>query len=181
MNSRHLDMRVKQCFALATLSPCPRRKYGAVAIDPVENVILSEGFNGGPRGGARLCGTETTCRRDGVPMASPPNGQIRMVDPIPSGTRYEIGCAHAEMNVVCNAARVGHSLKGAWLICTGIPCLGCAKLIHHSGVAKVITIKGGYAGENGASYLREHGVVVEEVDPPTDNIDIGPVVDGGGR
>lgn len=238
MKPKHIQMRIEQCLALARLSPCPRRKYGAVAIDPTSNIIISEGYNGGPRGGHELCGGRDFCRRDGVPthdiatvplaqtgprrtvgLAVKPIGKEVAIlnelgspraveyatpfevhgpfssyeeaqacekklrrDPIPSGTRYEVGCHHSEANVVTNAARAGRCLSGAWLFVTGMPCLGCAKLIHHAGIVKVVTIRGGYAGENGASYLRENGVEIEEVDPPTgDGGKTGPFVDPGGR
>ena len=80
----------------------------------------------------------------------------------------EIGCHHAEMNVICNAAANGVATDGAWLIVTGEPCLLCAKLIHHAGIRKVIVVQGGYAGENGVGYLREHGVAVDELEGPQD-------------
>lgn len=85
---------------------------------------------------------------------------------IPSGTRYEVGCHHAEANVVANAARLGRPLSGSWVFCSGMPCVGCARLLHHAGVARVVTIRGGYAGESGAPYLRANGVEVSEIDPP---------------
>ena len=44
----------------------------------------------------------------------------------------------------------------------------CAKLIHHSGITKVIVVEGGYAGENGVGYLEENGVAVERVAGPQD-------------
>lgn len=218
MKDKHVKARLEQCLALAKRSPCPRRRYGALAIDPVHNVVISEGWNGGPRGGSALCGG-VFCARDGLKVEelrvlrfSWPQTQVvvqgvgdkqlvleafgreserddddlkretcERYPPIPSGTRYEIGCHHAEANVVCNAARVGRSLFGAWLFVTGMPCLGCAKLIHHAGVAVVVTVRGGYAGENGSGYLRKHGVEVHEVDPP-DNAPLDQaVIDPGGR
>ena len=87
---------------------------------------------------------------------------------VTSGTRMEIGCHHAEMNVICNCAASGVATQGAWLIVTGEPCMMCAKLIHHSGIEKVIVVGGGYAGENGVDYLRLHGVAVDAVEGPQD-------------
>src|SRR5690606_26659784 len=87
---------------------------------------------------------------------------------VTSGTRMEVGCHHAEMNVVCNAAANGVPTKGAWLIVTGEPCVLCAKLIHHAGILKVLVVDGGYAGENGVEYLRTHGVEVVGVEGPRD-------------
>lgn len=153
MKEKHVRIRIEQCLALAGASSCPRRTFGALLLDPERNVILMDGYNGGPRGGGALCGGDV-CLRDTMG--------------IPSGQRTEIGCHHAEMNVVCNAAASGVATRHAWLIVTGEPCLMCAKLIHHAGIVKVLVVKGGYAGDNGVAYLRDHGVEVDAVDGPAD-------------
>jgi dCMP deaminase len=153
MKEKHIQIRIKQCLALAEASNCPRRQFGALLLDPTRNVILMDGYNGGPRGGGRLCGGEV-CLRD--------------TQQVPSGTRLEIGCHHAEMNVVCNAAASGVATKGAWLIVTGEPCLMCSKLIHHAGIERVIIVVGGYAGLNGVEYLKDHGVEVAVTEGPQD-------------
>ncbi len=153
MKEKHIRIRIEQCLALSQASNCTRRKFGALLLDPSRNVILMDGYNGGPRGGGTLCGGDV-CLRDSKQIAS--------------GTRLEIGCHHAEMNVVCNAAASGVATRGAWLIVTGEPCLMCAKMIHHAGIARVIVVSGGYAGENGVSYLQDHGVEVVAVDGPRD-------------
>jgi deoxycytidylate deaminase len=219
MNPKHIALRVEQCLVLAKASNCPRRKFGALLLDPVRNVILMDGYNGGPRGGGPLC-AGSWCSRDGVPtdhseytidpvtvrhrgdMASincviagnpvrvatlPPescwsdkasfqatvtkqiDAFIQAHPPVESGTRIEVGCHHAEMNVVCNAAANGVKTTGAWLIVTGEPCLLCAKLIHHAGITKVLCVKGGYkGGDGGVSYLNSNHVYVEYVDGPLD-------------
>ena len=153
MKEKHIRIRIEQCLALAKASNCPRRTFGALLLDPKRNVILMDGYNGGPRGGGKLCGGET-CLRDDLGVVS--------------GTRMEIGCHHAEMNVICNAAAGGVACRGAWLIVTGEPCILCAKLLHHAGIARVLVVKGGYAGANGVQYLRDHGVEVETVPGPRD-------------
>jgi dCMP deaminase len=153
MKEKHIGIRIEQCLALAKASNCPRRKFGALLIDPTRNVILMDGYNGGPRGGGRLCGGEV-CLRDTLEITS--------------GERMEIGCHHAEMNVICNAAANGVPTRSAWLIVTGEPCMLCAKLLHHAGIARVLIVEGGYVGANGVDYLREHGVDVQPVPGPTD-------------
>jgi len=65
VNEKHIAIRIEQCIALAKASNCPRRKFGALLLDPVRNVIISDGYNGGPRGGGHLCGG-AYCLRDGV-------------------------------------------------------------------------------------------------------------------
>lgn len=153
MKEKHLKIRIEQCLALAKASNCPRAKFGSLLVDPDRNVILMDGYNGGPRGGGELCGGDV-CLRD--------------TENVVSGTRVEVGCHHAEMNVICNAAANGVSTKNAWLIVTGEPCMMCAKLIHHAGVTRVIVVDGGFGGANGVDYLNSHGVVVQMTDGPKD-------------
>lgn len=153
MKDKHVRIRIEQCLALANASNCPRRKFGALLLDPERNVVLMDGYNGGPRGGGHLCGGET-CLRD--------------ANHVTSGTRMEIGCHHAEMNVICNAAAGGVACRGAWLFVTGEPCILCAKLIHHAGITRVLVVSGGYAGENGVDYLTGHGIEVVHLEGPQD-------------
>ena len=153
MKDKHIAIRIEQCLALAKASNCPRRKFGALLVDPSRNVVLMDGYNGGPRGGGELCGGGD-CLRD--------------TQEVQSGTRMEIGCHHAEMNVVCNAAANGVPTRNAWLIVTGEPCMLCAKLIHHAGITKVLVVDGGYAGDNGCDYLENHDVEVERLEGPQD-------------
>jgi dCMP deaminase len=153
MKEKHLRIRIEQCLALAKASNCPRRKFGALLLDPGRNVILMDGYNGGPRGGGHLCGGDD-CLRD--------------TQQVKSGTQIEVGCHHAEMNVICNAAAGGVATEGAWLIVTGEPCMMCSKLIHHAGIARVVVVDGGYGGFNGVSYLEQHGVEIQKAAGPKD-------------
>lgn len=146
MKEKHIQIRIEQCLALAKASNCPRAKFGALLLDPERNVTLMDSYNGGPRGGGELCGGKV-CLRD--------------IHSCPSGTQVEIGCHHAEANLVCNCAAGGVATAGAWLIVTGEPCRMCAKLIHHAGIVRVIVIEGGYRGANGVDYLRQHGIEVQ--------------------
>ena len=148
ISAKHLAIRIAQLRALETASNCTRRKLSAMLLDPDRNVVLADGYNGGPRGGGRLCGGET-CDRERLGVQS--------------GTRLEIGCHHAEANVICNAAAGGISTRGAWLLVTGEPCLMCAKLIHHAGIVRVILVAGGYTTNAGVEYLSANGVDVVAV------------------
>ena len=140
-------------MTLSKASNCPRAKFGALLVDPERNVILMDGYNGGPRGGGELCGGDV-CLRDEMK--------------IQSGTRIEIGCHHAEMNLICNSAANGVPTKGAWLIVTGEPCMMCSKLIHHAGITRVIVVDGGFGGQNGVDYLEQHSVTVQLTEGPQD-------------
>lgn len=146
MKPKHLRQRVANCLSLAELSPCVRRQFGCVIVDPDSNVILSEGYNGTLRGGDDLCGGDA-CKRE----------------EIESGTCLEIGCVHAEQNAIYNAARLGVSLVGAWVIVNGEPCKVCAKAIVQVGVVKVICVENGYSCKEGVEILRSHNVKVSAV------------------
>jgi len=88
--NKHILTKLRICISVAQLSNCPRGKVGAVLIDPDTYSIVADGYNGGPRGGGKLCGGKV-CNRD--------QGQVK------SGTQIQIGCHHAEMNALANAAQ----------------------------------------------------------------------------
>lgn len=144
---KYIATRVAQCKILRKQSSCPRRKIAAVLIDPETNTVVADGYNGPPRGGDSLCGG-TQCLRDSCNITS--------------GTSLEVGCHHAEMNCILNAARIGNKTSGRVMIVTAEPCMMCAKAIHHAGISQVIVVEGGYAGaaSNGIKYLESHGVSV---------------------
>lgn len=153
MKPKHINVRIQQCLALAALSPCPRRQFGAMLVDPSTNSVIADGYNGTSRGSPHpLCGGDE-CERNGLA----------------SGVRLELGCHHAESNALANAARRGASTDGAWLIVSGEPCLMCSKQVLHAGIARVYCVKNGYAGGDvGLDFLRRNGVEVVCTDGPTD-------------
>jgi dCMP deaminase len=146
MKDKHIQARIEQCLAIAKCSTCPRRQFGALLLEPNSNVVLVDAYNGPPRGDMRLCGGEI-CLRDQQSLHS--------------GHNVEVGCVHAEMNCICNAARNGVCTNGAWMIVNGESCLMCAKLIHHAGIVKLIVVNGGWTQTTGIEYLKRHGVEVE--------------------
>lgn len=153
MKSKHLEHRIKTCLSLASLSPCKRRQFGCVVIDPEANVILSEGYNGALRGGSELCGGGA-CDRD----------------KLKPGCNYEVGCVHAEQNAIYNAARIGTSLEGSWFIINGEPCSICAKGIVQVGAKKVICVAGVFGQLDGVDILQNAGVDVVLVDREMSNL-----------
>jgi dCMP deaminase len=88
MKEKHIRVRIEQCLALAKASNCPRRKFGALLLDPERNVVLMDGYNGGPRGGGELCGGET-CLRDDLK--------------VPSGTRSRSRARPRQPGMCCAA------------------------------------------------------------------------------
>ena len=136
---------------LSLLSPCPRAKVGAIIIRPDRWSPLSSAFNGTPRkSNKKLCGGDC-CERD--------------TRNIPSGRDTQIGCHHAEVNAIANAAFEGVKLEGSWMICTAPPCLMCAKMIHHAGIEQVFFVNTNperWGALEGVVYLEENNVIVIE-------------------
>jgi len=137
---------------LAKLSPCPRAKVGAVVFRPDRWSPLTSAYNGTPRkSDKKLCGGDC-CERDALGIVS--------------GRDTQIGCHHAEFNAIANAAYEGVKLEAAWMLCTAPPCVMCAKLIHHSGIQKVIytnTMPDRWKYLEGIAYLQANKVLLEEI------------------
>lgn len=114
-------------------STCLRRRYGSVITQ--DNIIISTGYNGSPRGEAN-CMDTGVCRREELN--------------IPKGERYELCVAvHAEQNAIINGDPV--KMKGATMYtvgfnadgsyCSGAPCLLCRRMIKNARIDKVVYIE----------------------------------------
>ena len=137
---------MKHADLISSMSPCPRGKVGAFIIDQNNNPI-SAGFNGPPRkASGSLCGGDTCTRTDQC---------------VVSGTSTEVGCHHAEFNAIANAVNKGVSLNGCTIVISVSPCLMCAKLIHHSGLKRVVIPVACNYDRHGVLYLRAFDISVE--------------------
>ncbi|MBN1114118.1 MAG: dCMP deaminase family protein [Oligoflexia bacterium] len=118
----------KYFFEFASLASqratCLRRKVGAVIVK--DNMVVSTGYNGPPRGVPH-------CRETGC---------IREQNHVPSGEKHEL-CRglHAEQNAIIQAARFGVNITGAELYCSTKPCVICTKMIINSGISRVYYIE----------------------------------------
>jgi len=99
---------------LSTLSHATRRKVGCLIVK--ETQIISEGYNGTPRGFDNSC--EHTDHVDHM------------------YTKPEV--LHAESNAITKLARSTNSSSGATLYVTCSPCFDCSKLIIQSGIKRVV-------------------------------------------
>lgn len=116
--------------AVARRSTCIRRQYGAVIVQ--NDVIVSTGYNGAPRGADNCCDTGE-CYRE--------------AHNIPHGEQYEkCKAVHAEMNAIMNAAPADRI--GATLYLVGLengkridakPCLLCEKMIKNAQIRWVVS------------------------------------------
>jgi dCMP deaminase len=104
-------------------SHCLSHKFGAIAVRD-DKFIVATGFNGPPAGYTHCKGE--VCPRHRAGFAS---GQGLEVCP----------AAHAELNVLIEAARIGVSLNNCKLYITSpLPCRECAKAIVNAGIQTVI-------------------------------------------
>ena len=111
------------------LSYCKRKKVGALIVK--DRMIISDGFNGTPSGFENVCEDEENY------------------------TKWYV--LHAEANAILKVASSTQSCKGATLYVTLSPCRECSKLIHQSGIKRVVySIK--YKDTSGIEFLKKAGV-----------------------
>lgn len=118
--------------SVAKRSTCMSKHYGAVIVK--NNVIISTGYNGAPRGRINCC-ERGTC--------------FRIEKGIPRGTNYDLcRSVHAEQNAIINASR--ESMIGATMYLYGYDvvhgrvvencncCSICKRLIINAGISEVV-------------------------------------------
>lgn len=118
----------------AQLSYCQRRKVGAIIVK--DRMIISDGYNGTPSGFDNCCEDE-----DGL-------------------TRWDV--LHAEANAILKVARSTQSCENATLYITLSPCKECSKLIHQSGIRRVV-YQTTYKDASGIDFLKRAGVEIEHI------------------
>ena len=105
----------------ARRSKDPNTQVGACIVSP-ENIIMSTGYNGMPKG----------CSDDEFPWNR--EGE---------DTKYPY-VVHAELNAILNAS--GRDLRGSRIYVALFPCNECAKAIIQSGVKEVVYLSDKYNG-----------------------------------
>lgn len=136
MNKKKLNKYDKAYLRIAKewsrLSYCKRKQVGAIIVK--DRMIISDGYNGTPSG------FENCCEDD------------------EGYTKWYV--LHAEANAILKVAGSTQSCEGATLYITLSPCKECSKLIHQSGITRVVYHEG-YKDDSGLEFLRKAGVEVE--------------------
>jgi dCMP deaminase len=117
------------------LSYCKRKQVGAIIVR--DRMIISDGYNGTPSGFENCCEDE-----EGL-------------------TQWYV--LHAEANAISKVARSTQTCEHATLYITLSPCKECSKLIHQSGIKRVV-YKNGYRDTSGIDFLIKAGVAVEQIE-----------------
>ena len=116
------------------LSYCKRKQVGALIVK--DRMIISDGYNGTPTGFENVCEDEENY------------------------TKWYV--LHAEANAILKVASSTQSCKGATLYVTLSPCRDCSKLIHQSGIIRVVySIE--YKDTSGIDFLKKAGVQTEHL------------------
>jgi dCMP deaminase len=117
------------------LSYCRRKQVGAIVVR--DRMIISDGYNGTPSGFENCCEDE-----EGL-------------------TKWYV--LHAEANAISKVARSTQSCENATLYITLSPCKECSKLIHQSGIKRVV-YQNGYHDNTGLDFLKKAGVAVIQIE-----------------
>jgi dCMP deaminase len=119
---------MRMALEWAKLSHCERKQVGALIVK--ERMIISDGFNGTPTG------FENCCEDEG-------------------NTKWYV--LHAEANAILKVASSTQSCKNSTLYITLSPCKECSKLIHQSGIKRVVYANQ-YKDTTGLEFLEKAGV-----------------------
>lgn len=117
------------------LSYCQRKQVGAIIVR--DRMIISDGYNGTPSGFENCCED-----KEGL-------------------THWYV--LHAEANAISKVARSTQSCENATLYITLSPCKECSKLIHQSGIKRVV-YQNGYRDTSGVDFLIKAGIEVSQID-----------------
>ena len=120
---------LKMAKEWAKLSYCKRRQVGALIVKG--KMIISDGYNGTPTG------FENSCEDD------------------ENYTKWYV--LHAEANAILKVASSTQSCKGAMLYITLSPCKECSKLIHQSGIKRLVYANA-YKDDSGLRFLKKAGI-----------------------
>ena len=123
------------------LSHCKRKQVGAIIVK--DRMIISDGYNGTPTGFENYCEDD-----EGY-------------------TKWYV--LHAEANAILKVAASTQSCKGATLYITLSPCKECSKLIHQSGIKRVV-YQNGYKDDSGLQFLQKAGVELVHLPEIKENI-----------
>lgn len=126
---------MKMAQTWGELSHCERKKVGALIVK--DRMIISDGYNGTPSGFENECEDENYY------------------------TKWYV--LHAEANAILKVAASAQSCEGATLYITLSPCRECSKLIHQSGIKRVVySVE--YKDRSGLDFLEKAGVILTQLD-----------------
>ena len=125
---------LKMATEWGKLSYCKRKQVGALIVK--DKMIISDGYNGTPTGFENVCEDEE------------------------DHTKWYV--LHAEANAILKVASSTQSCRGATLYITMSPCRECSKLIHQSGIKRLVYVDR-YKDDEGLLFLERAGVEIVHI------------------
>ena len=116
------------------LSHCKRKQVGALIVK--DRMIISDGFNGTPKGFENICEDEDNY------------------------TKWYV--LHAEANAILKVARSSNKANGATLYLTNSPCKDCSKLVLQAGIKRLVYIDR-YKDHSGLDFLEKAGLEITQI------------------
>ena len=139
------DYFMEVCDAISKRATCDRGRSGCVIAR--DKQLLVTGYVGSPRG---------------LPHCDEAGHQMKkVVHEDGSTTQHCVRTVHAEQNAICQAAKLGVSIKGGTLYTRMTPCRTCAMLIINCGIARVVCEKKYRAGEESEKMFARAGISLE--------------------
>lgn len=166
-------MKIAQC--VSKLSYALRNKVGCIIVSK-DGQIISQGFNGTPKGYDNCCeDPHCSCKYvHGCSYTAKPIDEQMSVkfctNPQNSGyrcnyltltTKPEV--LHAESNAISKCSRWLSSTEGATLYVTLSPCFECSKLIIQAGITRVCYLEE-YRDKTGIDFLRQNNIKVDKIE-----------------
>lgn len=156
MRTSWLEYFIDVLHAVAKRGSCTRGSSGAVIVK--DNQILSTGYVGAARGLPH-------CVDAGCLMRT----VIYHDEPGEPAHKHCHRTAHAEENAIVQAAKHGHAIDGATMICSMEPCLRCAGMIINAGITEVVAERAYHGAALSRQWLKQANVVLTVLnDQPAD-------------
>ena len=122
---------LKMAMEWSMLSHCKRKQVGALIVKG--KMIISDGYNGTPTGFDNCCEDDA------------------------GNTKWHV--LHAEANAILKVASSTQACQGATLYITLSPCKECSKLIHQSGIRRVVYANA-YKDDSGIDFLKKANIEI---------------------
>jgi len=122
---------LKMAMEWSKLSHCKRKQVGALIVKG--KMIISDGYNGTPTGFDNCCEDDA------------------------GNTKWHV--LHAEANAILKVASSTQACQGATLYITLSPCKECSKLIHQSGIRRMVYANA-YKDDSGIDFLKKANIEI---------------------
>lgn len=157
MNQKDLDNYYMSIANIcANNSMAKKLQVGAILVK--DQQIISDGFNGTPKGFENDC-EYVICTKNNKKCTFNCKNSINCEYKELKTKPYVI---HAEANCLMKSLNHGNSTKNSTLYITHAPCIECAKLIIQAGVIRVVYLND-YKNTDGISILERSNIIVEKL------------------